>query len=117
MAAPKKLLAVLRKHLDSLNEPYLGVERRIGLPSGTIGKLLAGEMYLRLRHIALIGGVFGVSVLELFCAAYGPRGGLARLSKLFVADFVSEELEKLFLTGKIDERELATRIKNLKVEE
>jgi hypothetical protein len=34
-----------------------------------------------------------------------------------VADFVSEELEKLFLTGKSDERELATRIKNLKVEE
>jgi hypothetical protein len=79
MATPKKFLAALRKQIDSLNVPYREVDRRAGLPRGTIGKLLAGKIHLRVRHIVLLGGVFGISIIELFYAAYGPKGGPERL--------------------------------------
>lgn len=116
MATPKKLLAVLRKHLDSLTEPYRDVERRAGLPSGTIVKLLAGEMDLRLRHIDRIGQVCGVSALSLFSEAYGPKRGVVRFSRLFTPLF-GKEWERLVVTGDFDKKALNTRIKNLKVEE
>ena len=116
MATPKKLLAALRKHIDSLNVPYREVERRAGLPSGTIVKLLAGKMHLRVRHIVLIGGVFGISIFELFCVAYGPKGGPERLAFLFAAVVLGEEAARALFAGKLDKREWEKRF-NLKVEE
>jgi len=117
MATPRKLLAALKNILARSDEPYREVERRAGLPAGTIGKLLAGEMHLRLRHIALLGGVLRVSVLDLFCEAYGRRGGPARLSKLVTADSLSQEVAKALFTRKVDERAMTTRFMNLRVEE
>ncbi len=120
MATPKKILATLRKHIDSLNVPYREVERRAGLASGSIGKLLGGEMHLRFGHILQIGAACGVSALGLYRAAYGRKGGTVRMARLFTELLEKElepQLEKGLGAGKFDERLVMARLKNLKVEE
>ena len=68
----QRLLTVLRTAIQALGISIRELERRMGLSTGYLSRLLGGKVELRVDHVCAIARTLGLEPAEVFQAAF-PR--------------------------------------------